>query len=87
MSKLALMFHGKFHCIKTINVRKKNIVQTRPLTAEIKNNNLIPNNSVIRDKKNIRVVIYMRKNWCKVKCVKSVRMGRNVSEVQKYKLE
>ena len=62
------MFHGKFHCIKTINVRKKNIVQTRPLTAEIKNNNLIPNNSVIRDKKNIRVVIYIRKNWCKVKC-------------------
>ena len=38
MSKLALMFHGKFHCIKTINVRKKNIVQMRPLTAEIKNN-------------------------------------------------
>ena len=81
MSKLALMFHGKFHCIKTIKVRKKNIVQTRPLTAEIKNNNLIPNNSVIRDKKNIRVVIYIRKNWSKVKCVKSARMGRNVSEV------
>ena len=80
MSKLALMFHGKFHCIKTINVRKKNIVQTRPLTDEIKNNNLIPNNSVIRDKKNIRVVIYIRKNWCKVTCVKSARMGRNVSE-------
>ena len=39
MSKLALVFHGKFHCIKTINVRKKNIVQMRPLTAEIKNNN------------------------------------------------
>ena len=39
MSKLALMFHGKFPCIKTINVRKKNIVQVRPLTAEIKNNN------------------------------------------------
>ena len=39
MSKLALVFHGKFHCIKTINVRKKNIVQIRPLTAEIKNNN------------------------------------------------
>ena len=35
---LALMFHGKFHCIKTINVRKK-IAQMRPLTAEIKNNN------------------------------------------------
>ena len=33
------MFHGKFHCIKAINVRKKNIVQMRPLTAEIKNNN------------------------------------------------
>ena len=81
MSKLALMFHGKFHCIKTINVRKKNIVQIRPLTAEIKNSNLIPRNSVIRDKKNIRVVIYIRKNWCKVKCVKSTRMGRNVSEV------
>ena len=81
MSKLALMFHGKFHCIKTINVRKKNIVQTRPLTAEIKNDNLIPSNSVIRDKKNVRVVIYIRKNWCKEKCVKSARMGRNVSEV------
>ena len=39
MSTLALMFHGKFHCIKAINVRKKNIVQMRPLTAEIKNNN------------------------------------------------
>ena len=26
MSKLALMFLGKLHCIKTINVRKKNIV-------------------------------------------------------------
>ena len=49
MGKLALMFHGKFHCIKTINVRKKNIVQMRPLTAEIK----ISSNSVIRDKKNI----------------------------------
>ena len=36
MSKLALMFHGKFHCIKAINVRKKNIVQMRPFTAEIK---------------------------------------------------
>ena len=36
MSKLALMFHGKFYCIKAINVRKKNIVQMRPLTAEIK---------------------------------------------------
>ena len=39
MSKLALVFHGKFHCIKTINFRKKNIVQMRPLTAEIRNNN------------------------------------------------
>ena len=38
-SKLALIFRGKFHCIKTINVRKKNIVQMRPLNAEIKNNN------------------------------------------------
>ena len=53
MSKVALMFHGKFHCIKAINVRKKNIVQMRPLTAENKNNNQIPSNSVIRDKKNI----------------------------------
>ena len=42
------MFHGKFDCIKTINVRKKIIVQMRPLTAEIKNNNYIPSNSVIR---------------------------------------
>ena len=46
-------FHGKFHCIKALNVRKKNIVQMRPWTAEIKNNNQIPSNSVIRDKKNI----------------------------------
>ena len=36
MSKLVLMFHGKFHCIQTINVRKKIINQMRPLTAEIK---------------------------------------------------
>ena len=35
MSKLVLMFHGK---LKTINVRKKKIVQMRPLTAEIINN-------------------------------------------------
>ena len=53
MSKLALMFHGKFHCIKAINVRKKNIVQMRPLTGEINKNNLIPSDSVIRDKKSI----------------------------------
>ena len=53
MSKLVLMFHGKFHCIKTINVRKNNVVQMRHLTAEIKNNNQIPCNSVIRDRKNI----------------------------------
>ena len=39
MSKLVLMFHGKFNCIKTINVRKKKILQMRPLTAEIINNN------------------------------------------------
>ena len=64
MSKLSLMFHGKFHCIKTIKVRKKNIVQTRPLTPEIKNNNLIRNNSVIRDKK-----IYSRGNIHKKKLV------------------
>ena len=38
MSKFALMFHGKFHRIKAINVREKNIVQMGPLTAEIKNN-------------------------------------------------
>ena len=34
MSKLVLMFHEKFNCIKTINVRKKKIVQMRPLTAD-----------------------------------------------------
>ena len=39
MSNLAVIFHGKFHCIKAINVRKKNIVKMRPLNAEIKNNN------------------------------------------------
>ena len=42
MSKLyylVLMFHGKFNFIKTINVRKKKIVQMRPLSAVIINNN------------------------------------------------
>ena len=47
-----LMVHGKSHRINTINVRKKNLVQMRPLTAEIKNNK-IPGKSVIRNKKNI----------------------------------
>ena len=69
MSKLALMFHGKFHCIETINVRKKNIVQMRPLTAAIKDNK-VPTNSVIRDKKSISC---SNINWCKVKCVKSAQ--------------
>ena len=77
MSKLALMFHGEFHCIKAINVRKKNIVQMMALTAEIKFRATA--SSGIR--KVFRVVIYIRKIWCKVKCVKSARMGRNVSEV------
>ena len=48
-----LMVHGKSHRINTINVRKKNIFQMRPLTAEIENNNQIPSDSVNRDKKNI----------------------------------
>ena len=39
ISTLLLMFHGKFNCIKTINVRTKKIVQMRPLTADIINNN------------------------------------------------
>ena len=52
MSKLVLMVHGKSYRINTINVRKKNLVQMRPLTAEIKNNK-IPGKSVIRNKKNI----------------------------------
>ena len=38
-------------------------------------------------RKVFRVVIHIRKNWCKVKCVKSARMGRNVSEVYRYKFE
>ena len=51
---MAWSFVGKYEqVIKAINVRKKNTVQMRPLTAEIKNNNEIPSNSVIRDKKNI----------------------------------
>ena len=81
MSKLVLIFHGKFNCIKTINVRKKKIDQMRPLTAEIINiiKFLATASSGIR--KMFRVVIYIRKNWCKVKCVKSARMERNVSEV------
>ena len=73
------MFHGKFHCIKTINVRKKNAVQMRPLTAEIKKIIIklrATASSGIR--KIFRVVIYIRKHWCKVECVKSERMGRNV---------
>ena len=36
---LALLFQGKLHCMKNINVKKKNLVQMRPLTAEIKSNN------------------------------------------------
>ena len=39
MSKLVLMFHGKFNCIKTINVRKKKIVQMRYLNVEIVDSN------------------------------------------------
>ena len=65
----------KLHCIKTINVRKKNIVQMRPLTAEFR----ATASSGIR--KIFRVVIYIRKICVKVKCVKSARMGRNISEV------
>ena len=79
MTKLVLMFHGKFNCIKTINVRKKKIVQMRLLTAEIINKFRATASSGIR--KMFRVVLYVRKNWCKVKCAKSARMGRNVSEV------
>ena len=37
---MAWSFVGKYEqVIKAINVRKKNIVPMRPLTAEIKNNN------------------------------------------------
>ena len=68
MSKLALMFLGKFHCSKTINVRKKNIVKFRATASS-------------RIGKIFRLVIYIRKNWYKVKCVKSARTGRIVSEV------
>ena len=75
------MFHGKFHCIKTINIRKKDIVQMRPLTAEIKIIIKFRPTASSGIRKIFRVVIYMRKNWCKAKCVKSARMGRNVSEV------
>ena len=84
MNQLALIFHGKFHCIKTINVRKKNIVQMRPLTAEFKKI-IIKFRATVSSgiRKIFRVVIYTGKNWCKVKCVKSARMGRNVSEVPK----
>ena len=81
MSKLVLMFHGKFHCIKTKNVKKKNVVQMKPLTAAIKNNNKIPSKASSGIRKLFRAVIYIRKNWCKVKCMKSERMGRSVSEV------
>ena len=57
MSKLVLMFHGKFSCIKTKNVRKKKIVQMRPLTNIIKFRATA--SSGIR--KMFRVVIYVRK--------------------------
>ena len=80
MSKLALMFHGKFHCIKTINIRKKNIVQMRPLTAEIKIMIKFRATASSGIRKIFRVIIYIRKNWCTAKCVKSATMGRNVSQ-------
>ena len=38
--------------------------------------------SGIRNVKMFRVVIYIRKNWCKVKCVKSARWG---GMCQRYK--
>ena len=72
MSKLAHLFYGKFHSIKAINVRKKNIVQMRLSTAEIKNNNYIPSNSVIRYKKNSSRGNIHKKN-IGVKCVKSAQ--------------
>ena len=49
----SLTFHEKFTCIKTINVRKKKIVQMTAEIINIINNNKIPSNSVIRDKKNV----------------------------------
>ena len=57
-------------------MRKKNVVQVRPLTAEIKNNNKIRATASSGMRKIFRVVIYIRKQWCKVKCMKSERMGR-----------
>ena len=71
MRELALMFHGKFHCIKTINVRKKNIVQMIKFWAIASSGT----------RKVFCVVMYIRKNWYKVKCVKSTRMEQNLSEV------
>ena len=54
------MFHGKFHGINAINVRKKYIVQMRPLTTEIKNNKFRATaSSGIR--RIFCVVIYIRK--------------------------
>ena len=76
MSKLALMFHGKFHCIKAINVRKKNIVQMRPLTAEIK--------MIIKFRATASsgmrkifcvVIIHKKKIGVNKKCVKSGKNG------------
>ena len=55
------MFHGKFHCIKAINVRKKNIVQMRPLTAEIKVVIKFRATASRGIRKIFRVVIYVRK--------------------------
>ena len=81
MSKLVLMFGGKFHCIKTINVRKKYIVQMRPLTRKLKIIIKFRATASSRIRKIFCVVIYIRKNCCKVKCVKSARKGRNVLDV------
>ena len=57
----ALMFHGKFHCIKAINVRKKNIVQMRPLTGEIKKIIKFRATASLGIRKVFRVVIYIKK--------------------------
>ena len=53
----------------------------RPLTAELKIIIKFPATALSGIRKIFRVVIYIRKICVKVKCVKSARMGRNISEV------
>ena len=81
------IFNGKFYCsIKTINIRKWNIVRMRPLTVVIKIDNYIPSfcrsiNGIIRNEKNIPHQVKVWKNWWKVKWVRSANGAKFVWKV------